>query len=54
MMVKVLVGNMTLIDTGIMVLGCSTLIRVFWVYGALVYEDKRKVCEGVEERKEEK
>ena len=42
-MIKVMVANKNVIEIGIMVGGCSRLIRAFWVYEALVYEDRRKV-----------
>ena len=39
-----------MIETRIMVEGCSRLIKAFWVYGALVYEDSRKVWEYIKRK----
>ena len=41
--VKVILGNKNMMETGIMVSRCSSMLRVFWVYMAPIFEDKKKV-----------
>ena len=48
--VKVMIGNKNLIDTVVSLLGSSMVVRVFWIYGASIFEERKVVWEHIKRK----